>query len=210
MEQKFEKKLKLFLPYIIIIGVVYLLVPALLLLKVPFLTYLVLIGILPITAGACCAHYSIKHGSDFWLCLVAPIFFIPAIFLYQMDSALRAIIYLVAYLVCGYLGLTIGEIVRGKAKSGSHKPASDQEQPRRSERRPAERRASARRSEDRGVDRDTPIRRSRSSKARAERVDLDSTDDFFTEDPYADASLNTSTTSEDIDAILSEIHSRRD
>ena len=81
MESKIEKKLKAFLPYIIIIGVVFLLLPALLLLRIPFITYLVLIGILPLTAGCCCAHYAINKESDFWLCLVAPIFFIPSIFL---------------------------------------------------------------------------------------------------------------------------------
>ncbi len=214
MEQKFEKKLKAFLPYIIIIGLVYLIVPALLFVNSNFITYLVLIGILPLTAGGCCAYYSIKKENDFWLCLVAPIFFIPSMFLYGIfqKNALIALIYLVSYLLCGYLGLTIGDIIannkgkgkqKGADKTGEDKPAA------RRERRSSERRPASRRSEGRGVEPGAPIRRSRSSSARAERVDLDSSDDFFTEDPYADDSLDTSTTSEDIDAILSEIHQRR-
>lgn len=213
MEQKFEKKLKAFLPYIIIIGIVFLIVPALLFVNSTFITYLVLIGILPLTAGACCAHYSITKENDFWLCLVAPIVFIPAMFLYGIfqKNALIALIYLVAYLLCGYLGLTIGDIVATTKKKDTKRPADkgdDEEKPApRRERRPAERRASRR--DGRGVEPNEPIRRSRNSSARAGRVDVDSTDDFFTEDPYADDSLDTSTTSEDIDAILSEIHQRR-
>lgn len=210
MEAKFEKKLKAFLPYIIIIGVVYLLAPALLFVNSTFVTYLVLIGILPLTAGACCAHYAIKKENDFWLCLVAPIFFIPSMFIYGIfqKNALIALIYLVAYLLCGYLGLTIGDIVASSSKK-DRKPADEkpedapEKKPSRTARKP-----SSRRSRDRGVDADTPIRRSRSS-ARAGRVDLDSSDDFFTEDPYADDSLDTTTTSEDVDAILSEIQQRR-
>ena len=63
MEAKFEKKLKAFLPYIIIIGIVYLIAPALLFTGSTFVTYLVLIGILPLTAGACCAHCRcLRHG----------------------------------------------------------------------------------------------------------------------------------------------------
>ena len=215
MEAKFEKKLKAFLPYIIIIGIVYLIAPALLFTGSTFVTYLVLIGILPLTAGACCAHYAIKKENDFWLCLVAPIFFIPSMCIYGIfqKNALIALIYLVAYLLCGYLGLTIGDIVASSARKGkNHTGEKAESEPERKEshsaRKPQERKPSTRRTRDRGVDADTPIRRSRSS-ARAGRVDLDSSDDFFTEDPYADDSLNTATTSEDVDAILSEIQQRR-
>lgn len=212
MEQKFEKKLKAFLPYIIIIGIVYLIVPALLFIEkdhAGFLTYFVLIGILPLTAGGCCAHYAIKKENDFWLCLVAPIFFIPAMFLYPIfrSGPLIALIYLVSYLLCGYLGLTIGEILSNK--QGKKNPPAEKGEARKTQRKPAERRAPARRAEDRGVDPDVPIRRSRGASARPERVDVDSPEAFFAEDPYEDETLDTATTSEDIDAILSEIQQRR-
>lgn len=210
MEQKFEKKLKAFLPYIIIIGVVYLIAPALLFVGSNFISYLVLIGILPLTAGGCCAHYAMKKENDFYLCLVAPIIFIPVMFIYPIfrSGALIALIYLVAYLLCGYLGLTIGEILAGNKGKSKRSSKSDSEAPQNTERRSSARRP-ARRSEGRDVDEDSPIRGSRTA-ARPERVDLDVTDDFFTEDPYADDSLDTKTTSEDIDEILSEIHQRRD
>lgn len=215
MEQKFEKKLKAFLPYIIIIGLVYLITPALLFVGSPFVSYLVLIGILPLTTAGCCAHYAMKKENDFWLCLVAPIFFIPVMFLYPIfrSGPLIALIYLVSYLLCGYLGLTVGDILSGN-RGKSKKTASDGDA---APGKPAPRKPAARkparkpegRSEGRGVDPDMPIRTGRKSAARPERVDLDVTDDFFTEDPYTDDSLNTTTTSEDIDEILSEIQQRR-
>ncbi len=201
MEEKFEKKLKAFLPYIIIIGVVYLLVPALLFVGSNFVSYLVLIGVLPLTAAGCCAHYAMKKENDFWLCLVAPIFFIPAMFLYPIfrSGPLIALIYLVAYLLCGYLGLTIGEILSGN--KGSAKRRASSEAPRRA----------ARNAEEQAEDKDDdlPARRTRATAARAERVDLDSPDVFTAEDPYEDETLDASTTSDDIDAILTEIHRNR-
>ncbi|MBQ7218435.1 MAG: hypothetical protein IJS27_02925 [Ruminococcus sp.] len=206
MEKKFEQKLKAFLPYIIIIGLVYLLVPALLFVGSDAISYLVLIGVLPLTAGICCAHYAMHKENDFYLCLVAPIFFIPAMFLYPIfrSGALIALIYLVSYLLCGYLGLTIGDILagsKGRGKKRGKAPEAAEDAPRK----PAERRA-ARRTDDE----DEPVRRVRRSSARPERVEVEKDDDLFTEDPYQDDSLNTATTSDDIDAILSEIHRNRD
>lgn len=205
MEEKFEKKLKAFLPYIIIIGVVYLLVPALLFTGSDFVSYLVLIGILPLTAAGCCAHYSMNKENDFMLALVAPIFFIPAMFLYPIfrSGPVIALVYLVAYLLCGYLGLTIGDILAGNRSKGAKRPADSEDELSKPVRRPAVR------GERRASESEAPVRRSRSSQARPERVDVDSHDSFVTEDPYEDESLDTSTTSEDIDAILSEIHQRR-
>ena len=209
MDAKFEQKLKSFLPYIIIIGVVYLLVPALLFVGSDFVSYLVLIGILPLTAGPCCAHYAVKKESDFWLCLVAPIFFIPAMFLYPIFRSgwLIALIYLVAYLLCGYLGMTIGDILSGrqhkqkKTRGEATKEAPASNKPARRAARDAEpsRRAAAKNAEP------AP----QTAPARPERVDVDSTDHFITEDPYEDNTLDASTTSDDIDAILKEIHQRR-
>lgn len=211
MDQKFEKKLKAFLPYIIIIGIVYLIVPALLFAekeKAGFITYFVLIGVLPLTAAGCCAHYAIKKENDFWLCLVAPIVFIPAMFLYPIfrSGPLIALIYLVSYLLCGYLGLTVGDILSNK-QGKKNRSGDDASAPRKPARKAAERRSSGR-GEDRSVDPDVPIRRSRGSSARPERVDVESPDAFFAEDPYDDETLDTATTAEDIDAILSEIHQR--
>lgn len=198
MEDKLEKKLKAFLPYIIVIGVVYLIVPALLFINSDAVAYIILIGVLPLTALLCCAHYSMNKENDFLLSLVAPIFFLPSMFLYPIarESLLKAIIYLIAYFLCGYLGLTVGDILANRTKS--EKKADDNAP------RPA-RRVSERRTADRSSDRHA------SSAARATRVDVDPDEAprFTSSDPYDDRSLDTSTTSDDIEAILNEIHQRR-
>jgi len=195
MEDKLEKKLKAFLPYIIVIGVVYLIVPALLFINSDAVAYIILIGVLPLTALLCCAHYSMNKENDFLLSLVAPIFFLPAMFLYPIarESLLKAIIYLIAYFLCGYLGLTVGDILANRNKA--EKKSDDSDRPARPARRIVER-AAERRS---------------APAARATKVDLqaEETPHFTSSDPYGDRSLDTSTTSDDIEAILNEIHQRR-
>lgn len=119
MDDKFEKKLKEFLPYIIIIGVVYLFAPAILVFtkSTGLLNQLIYIGLLPLTALLCNLYYSFKKTSDFFLSLVAPIIYIPSMLLYGniRDSVLNSLIYLVSYFICGYIGLTLGEMLRGSA-----------------------------------------------------------------------------------------------
>ena len=203
MEDKLEKKLKAFLPYIIIIGVVFLLVPALLLLKSDAVAYLVLIGILPLTALLCCAHYASVKRNDFALAFVAPVFFVPAMFLYQIvrDNPINALIYLVAYFLCGYLGLTVGDMLSGKKKGKSK--SAPKEAPVKRDRRPAEVRPEAAESR-------APERRA-SAPARPRKVDVEAhaPESFEAVDPYQDRTLDLSTTDDDIDAILREIHQRR-
>lgn len=118
MEDIFEKKIKSFLPYIIIIGVMYLFGPAILMLtgNNVLLNQIFYIGIFPLTALLCCAYYSYKKEMDFFLSLVAPIFFIPSMFIYGlfMMQPLNSIIFLVCYFICSYLGLTIGDMIKGK------------------------------------------------------------------------------------------------
>ncbi len=117
MDDKFEKKLKEFLPYIIIIGVVYLFAPALLVFtkSTGLLNQVVYLGLFPLTALLCNLYYSFKKTSDFALSLVAPIIYIPSMLLYGniRDSLLNSLIYLVSYFICGYIGLTLGEMIKG-------------------------------------------------------------------------------------------------
>ncbi len=118
MDDIFEKKIKEFLPYIIIIGVLYLFFPAILVFtkSAGVFNQIVYMGLFPLAALGSCFHYSYKKKSDFFLSLVAPIFFIPSMLLYGniRDSALNSIIFLVSYFICGYLGLTLGEMLSGK------------------------------------------------------------------------------------------------
>lgn len=126
MDDKFEKKLKEFLPYIIIIGVVYLFAPAILVFtkSTGMLNQIIYIGLFPLTALLCNLFYSYKKVNDFFLSLVAPIIYIPSMLLYGniRDSVLNSLIYLVSYFICGYIGLTLGEIFKG---SDSKKNSKD-------------------------------------------------------------------------------------
>ena len=163
MDDKLEKRLKEFLPYIIVIGIIYLLVPALLFMNTDFAAYLVLIGILPLTALGCCAHYSYKKKNDLLLAFVAPLFFLPAMFLYPIarESLLKGVIYLAAYFLSGYLGLAIGDILSNRGKSKGSKDSKD-------ETRTAETRAE-RRSERKSEPRKPALEDDRASRPRTRR-----------------------------------------
>ena len=228
MRDNNENKTKAFLPYLIIIGAVYLIAPALLFVHSSFVTYIVLIGILPLTALLCCAHYSLKKKSDFALCLIAPLFFGVAMLFYMLFGMekmdlLRAFIYLIAYLLCGYLGLTIGDILSNKQSASARdaraarprsefraEAASPAERTVRPVSRPAPAPRAARVNVEAASEPVAP--RTPAAAPRPRRVDVEAAEAprrFEAVDPYEDRSLDQSTTSDDIDAILREIHQRR-
>ena len=115
MNDKLEMKFKEFLPYIIIIGVVYLFLPVVLVFTKSHgvLNQIVYIGIFPLTAFVCNMHYGYKKTNDMLLSFVAPIIYIPSMLLYGnlRDSVLNSIIFLISYFICGYIGLTVGEML---------------------------------------------------------------------------------------------------
>lgn len=202
MEDKFEKKFKSFLPYIIIIGVIYLFLPIVLVKNTNIVfNNIIYIGIFPLTALLCCGFYSYKKRMDIFMALVAPAFYIPSMFLYGniRYNALASIIYLVAYFVCGFLGLLIGDILSPKKKtppsksrrSGSSVDIDIEEEP-------AER-----------PHRRTPRKVNTKAARKGRHTHDDTPRHFQTEDPYEDESLDTATTANDIDAILNEIQNRR-
>lgn len=123
MEDGFEKKAKVYLPYVIIIAVVYLFLPSILVFtgldqKQTALTEIIYIGIFPLTALLCNTVFCMKYKNEFFMSLVAPIMYIPSAFLYGNFRAnvLTTLIYLASYFVCGYLGLIIGDLLKGRTK----------------------------------------------------------------------------------------------
>lgn len=189
MNDVFEKKFKEFLPYIIIIGVIYLFFPIFLVISgnnggstvFNQITYL---GIFPLTALLCCLHYSFKKKNDFFLSLVAPILFIPSMLLYGniRDSVLNCIIFIVSYFICGYLGLLIGEMLAPKKKVKEENAVES---------------SSGRRAR-------TPKRVSQKAvEETKEHFESQNVSDIEIEEPYT-------TTAEDIDSILEEIHARHE
>lgn len=185
MNDRLERKLKELLPYIIIIGIIFLLLP-LFMGKEGAVTYIIQVGAFPLTAIGCCAHYKLKKKkNDIFLCGVAPVFYALTALLYGMwrDSWFTVLIYLIAYFICGYLGLMIPDLLK-IGKDGSK--AKQTNIPR-------------------------PIIRKPS--LRPERVNLDEEEKpgegFKAENPEKDMSLDASTTDDDIEAILNSIHSRK-
>ena len=181
MNDKLEKTLKELIPYIIIIGILFLLLPLLMGKTASAMTYIIQIGIFPLTAFGCGAFYKIqKKQSNFYLCLIAPIFYAISALLYGMwrTSWYTVLIYIVAYFLCGYLGQLLGDILPLGKKDGAKQE-------------------------------DTPRRRS----LRARRVNVKEeeklAEDFQAEDPTEDTQLDTSTTEDDIEAILNDIHNRK-
>lgn len=176
MNDKLEKTLKELLPYIIITGIIFLLLPLFMGNTASAATYIIQIGVFPLTAFGCGVVYKMKKKKNsIYLCLLAPIFYAISALLYRMwmTSWLTVLIYIAAYFLCGYLGLLLGDALPFGKKESS--PRRRSMRPRRvnveEEERPAE--------------------------------------NFQAEDPAENDDLNTSTTEDDIEAILNNIHNRK-
>lgn len=183
MNDKIERKLKELLPYIIIIGILFLLLPLFMGTKEGAATYIIQIGAFPLVSAGCAIHYAIKNKkTDLFICLLAPIFYALTALLYGMwrDSWYTVLIYMAAYFMCGYLGLMLSDYL--KKDKDDKKPSAPK-----------------------------PVRKRPSIQP--ERVDVRKEEapaqDFKAQDPEQDDSLNSSTTDDDIEAILNAIHSRK-
>lgn len=183
MNDSIEKKLKELLPYIIITGLLFLLLPLFMGNKAGAATYIIQLGAFPLTAAGCSFHFALtKKKHSLPLCFAAPAFYALTALLYGMwrESWYTVLIYIFAYFLCGYLGQALSDIfVKSKGKGNSDKPSS----PRKSFHRP------------RKVD----VKKQHEQPAQS----------FKAEDPAADDTLDTATTDDDIEAILEAIHSRR-
>lgn len=180
MEDKFEHKLKELVPYIIITGIIFLLLPLFMGNKEGVATYLIQLGAFPLTAIGCSVHYRLfKKKKDIYVCFLAPLFYALTALLYGMWKAswYTVLIYIAAYFLCGYLGLMLTDMFRQDTKNTSTRSAFKRfsKRPRRV-----------------NVEEDEQV-----------------TTDFVAEDPAQDDRLNTSTTDDDIEAILENIHNRK-
>ena len=176
MDDKIEKKLKELLPYIIIAGIIFLLLPLFMGKTASAATYIIQIGVFPLTALISGAVYKIqKKQNSIYLCLIAPLFYALTALLYGMwrSSWITVIIYIIAYFLCGYLGLFLGDVLPIKKKRDTSLPS--------------------------------PISPSHVNV----EEEANPAEDFQTEDPAEDERLDTSTTEDDIEAILDNIHNRK-
>ena len=176
MDDRFEKKIKELLPYIIIEAIIFFLMPLFMGHSEGAATYIIQVGVFPLTAIGCCVFYKLKNKhSDIYICFIAPLFYAVSALLYGMwrDSAINVLVYMASYFVCGYLGLLIGDVLRKKTRGKA----------------PAAR----------------PAPPKRVNVAEEEPVQAN----FKAEDPEKDTSLDTSTTDDDVEALLKAIHNRK-
>lgn len=182
MNDFLEKKLRELLPYIIVEGVIFLLMPLFMGTGAGVLTYIILLGVFPLTSIGCCVHYVLyKKKRDLAVCAVAPLFYALTALLYGMwrDSWYTVLIYLAAYFLCGYLGIMLSDILLSRRREKPTQPMPAAEH-------------AARRPRRVNVKKEEPA-----------------PEDFQAQDPDEDVSLDASTTDDDIEAILNEIHNRR-
>lgn len=181
MEDRFEKKLKELLPYIIIIGVIFLLLPLLMGKQENAITYIIQLGAFPLTALGCGFHYAFRKGKkEIILCAVAPLFYAISALLYGMwrSSWITVLIYLVAYSICTYIGMLLPDLIKPRSKRKAPKAQTPEHKPKRPRRV--------------NISEDEPT-----------------SSELTAEDPSSDVSLDTSTTDEDIEAMLKAIHDRK-
>jgi len=100
--------------YVIVLITVFFLIPIITLLGVPkeFLITLLFV-VNPIACLGTGAVFGIKHGFKWYFILLAPVLFIPSIFIFYNDSAW---VYSAAYLLSSAAGLAIGCILRKPGK----------------------------------------------------------------------------------------------
>ena len=122
MNDKLEKTLKELLPYIIVTGIIFLLLPLFMGKTASAATYIIQIGIFPLTALGCGVFYKLqKKQNSLYPALIAPIFYALAALLYGMwrTSWYTVLIYIVAYFLCGYLGQLLADVLPFNKKDGS-------------------------------------------------------------------------------------------
>lgn len=106
---------KRYVPFAIIIGAIYLLLP---LIFIPYgfldqkFTPMVYDVVFPLTAVVCSVIYARKYGIDFFFSLVAPIMYIPSMLIYNGIS-MNNIIFVAIYLVSSIFGLFVGDMFFG-------------------------------------------------------------------------------------------------
>lgn len=183
MNDKLEQTLKELLPYIIITGVIFLLLPLFMTDRESAATYIIELGAFPLTAIGCGIFYKIKNRrTNLYLCAVAPLFYALTALLYGMWRAswITVVIYIAAYFLCGWLGQMLGDLLHAPKKSA----------------------------DDGGTKRSVRIPSLRPRRVNVEE-NVQPADDFKAEDPEDDMSLDVSTTEDDIEAILNNIHNRK-
>ncbi len=211
---------KKYLPYTVIIFAIYIVVP--LLFRSGASSGFVGVAwyfIFPATAAVTAAVFCSKYGLDFLFSLIAPILFLPSMFLYYGGINLSNIILLIVYLVAGIFGLFLGDIALGDKRREREKREKEiaeemlLEAKRRDERErekmvqkksvPRKQPSSTRRSSTRQESRQS-YPRSSTRRSAASSYGNSDYDDFDYDKYLDDADRKPTSTESEIDDILSE------
>ncbi len=200
MGDVFEKKIKSFLPYIIITAAAYYIVPAILMLSdsAEVVNQIVYIGLFSLIAFGCCLYHGLKKTNDLTVSLVAPVLFIPSMFIFGVFSEnwTNALLFLVSYFICGFIGVTIGDMLR-KDKAIDQKLKEDNSDERPYVRKRVPKRVATAAIKDKTI-----------TEKVIEEHDIEIPESFEAEENIDDVETTFDTTVDDIDAILAELRNR--
>lgn len=113
---------KKYLPYAVVIFAVYMIVPLFFMGDMSQFYAIPYYFIFLLTQIGCAVLFSTKHGLDFLFALIAPICFLPSMFIYNGGFGNPTnIILLIVYLVAGIFGLFLGDLVFGEERHRKEK-----------------------------------------------------------------------------------------
>ena len=122
---------KKYVPYAVIIFVVYMLLPLVFLpAAMQKFSPIAYDCVFPLTAIGCAAHYCSKYGLDFLFALIAPIIYLPSMLIYNggfsSNTLSTNLILLVVYLVAGIFGLFLGDLAFGDKRRQKEKAEQEE------------------------------------------------------------------------------------
>ncbi|WP_405354934.1 hypothetical protein [Ruminococcus sp.] len=189
---------KKYLPYGVVILLVYMLVPLIFISKsMQGFSTVAYYFVFPATAIVCAAMYCSKYGMDFLFTLIAPVVFIPSMLIYNGGFHLTNIILLVAYLISGIFGLFVGDIAFGDKRKKAEAEAEAEAE---------ERLLAAKRRNEEFVSEKAAEAENVPAEPTVPSYDLDDDDDF---DYSKYASTDKVTDESEIDDILNEFGSSK-
>lgn len=207
---------KKYVPYAVIIFVVYMLLPLVFLpAAMQKFSPIAYDCVFPLTAIGCAAHYCSKYGLDFLFALIAPIIYLPSMLIYNggfsSNTLSTNLILLVVYLVAGIFGLFLGDLAFGDKRRQKEKAeqAETEEmllEARRREKKELETMTKSSRKPERNPHKQErrPSKPARRPAPTPQRTVKDDTDDFDYDKYLSDIDRKQDPSESEIDDILNE------
>lgn len=207
---------KKYVPYAVIIFVVYMLLPLVFLsAAMQKFSPIAYDCVFPLTAIGCAAHYCSKYGLDFLFALIAPIIYLPSMLIYNggfsSGTLSTNLILLVVYLVAGIFGLFLGDLAFGDKRRQKEKAEQEETEEmlleaRRREKKELETMTKSSRKPERNPHKQErkPSKPARRPAPAPQRTVKDDTDDFDYDKYLSDIDRKQDPNESEIDDILNE------